>query len=51
MSEFTGRKGELRYDKKGGDAFVQADVNGDRKADFEIKLNDVSKLDAHDFHL
>jgi hypothetical protein len=48
---FTGKKGELRYFVDSGNAIVQADVTGDRKADMEIKLNDVSSLVARDFYL
>lgn len=50
-ADFTGQKGELRYFVHSGDAIVQADVSGDRKADMEIKLNDVSSLVAGDFFL
>ena len=50
-ADFTGKKGELRYFVNSGNAIVQADISGDRKADVEIKLNDVSSLVAGDFYL
>ena len=50
--DFTGKKGQLRYDVTNqGDAIVQADVNGDGKADMTIRVVDVSKLGASDFDL
>ena len=49
--DFTGHKGELRYKVKGGDAYVQGDVNGDGKADLMIVVEHVSKLKASDFDL
>lgn len=49
---FTGQKGQLRYDvNDSGDAIVQADVNGDGKADMTIRVVDVDKLGAGDFFL
>jgi len=44
--EFTGKAGQLRFDKK----IVQGDVNGDGKADFEIHVN-VNNLVKGDFIL
>ena len=47
-----GQKGQLRYDvNDSGDAIVQADVNGDGKADMTIRVVDVDKLVAGDFRL
>ncbi|MEZ5876216.1 MAG: matrixin, partial [Hyphomicrobiales bacterium] len=40
--DFHNVKGELRYIDKGATCIVQADVNGDGKADFEILV----KVDA-----
>jgi serralysin len=48
---FTGVEGQLRYQVLGGDATVSADVNGDRKADFAILLQDVNVLTQGDFIL
>lgn len=48
---FHGKAGELRYEVKGGDAYVSADLNGDRIADFKIHLVGVSTLHAEDFVL
>jgi Ca2+-binding RTX toxin-like protein len=48
---FSKKAGELHYVKKGGYALVQGDVNGDGKADFEIKLDGITKLAADDFVL
>ncbi|WP_298196289.1 right-handed parallel beta-helix repeat-containing protein [Novosphingobium sp.] len=48
---FNGRAGDLRFYKDGADVIVQADLNGDGRADFAIKLLAVSALSASDFHL
>ncbi|WP_027998509.1 M10 family metallopeptidase C-terminal domain-containing protein [Sinorhizobium arboris] len=37
---FSGKKGELRYSREASDTYVYGDVNGDRKADFAIHLDD-----------
>lgn len=37
---FTGKAGELRYDKNASDTYICADVNGDKTADFTIHLDD-----------
>jgi serralysin len=44
--EFSKTPGELRFDNK----IVQGDVNGDGKADFEIRF-DLNKLSGGDFIL
>ncbi|MBM3543633.1 MAG: protease [Alphaproteobacteria bacterium] len=44
--KFSNKPGELRFDNK----IVQGDVNGDGKADFEIRV-DVNKLSGGDFIL
>ncbi len=41
---FHGKAGELRYEKKASDTYIYADVNGDRKADFSIHLDDAVTL-------
>ncbi|MGH6734576.1 MAG: calcium-binding protein [Methyloceanibacter sp.] len=48
---FHERKGELHYIVRNGDAIVEGDVNGDGKADFAIRVNDVTRLNAGDFDL
>ncbi|MDQ0322139.1 Ca2+-binding RTX toxin-like protein [Pararhizobium capsulatum DSM 1112] len=41
---FTRKAGELRYEKKASDTYIYADVNGDKKADFSIHLDDAVSL-------
>ncbi len=48
---FHGKAGELRYSKKSSDTYIYSDVNGDRKADFSIHLDDRVTLDKYDFVL
>jgi hypothetical protein len=48
---FSGAKGELRYDKQASDTYVYGDVNGDRKVDFAIHLDDAVTFVASDFLL
>ncbi|WP_137155171.1 calcium-binding protein [Rhizobium sp. FKL33] len=48
---FSGQAGQLRFEKLSSDAFVYGDVNGDKKADFVIHLDDPSALKAGDFIL
>lgn len=43
--------GQIRITRDGGDIVVQADVNGDGRADFEIIVEDISMLSASDFNL
>ncbi|MBP1860535.1 cadherin domain-containing protein [Rhizobium herbae] len=43
-ASFTGKAGELRYEKQASDTYVYADVNGDKKADFAIHLDDAVTL-------
>jgi Ca2+-binding RTX toxin-like protein len=50
-AEFSGTKGELRYDKQASDTYVYGDVNGDRKVDFAIHLDDAVTFVASDFLL
>ncbi|MFV0300674.1 MAG: calcium-binding protein, partial [Paracoccus sp. (in: a-proteobacteria)] len=47
----TAAANSVWYVQRGDDALVRADVNGDRIADLEILLNDVSTLRAGDFLL
>jgi Ca2+-binding RTX toxin-like protein len=48
---FHGKAGELRYEKKASDTYVYADVNGDKKADFAIHLDDAYTFAKGDFVL
>ncbi|TWF52025.1 M10 family metallopeptidase C-terminal domain-containing protein [Neorhizobium alkalisoli] len=49
-SKFDGKAGELRYEKHGSSVYVYGDVNGDKKADFGIVLEHVTKVTG-DFFL
>ncbi|WP_262272699.1 M10 family metallopeptidase C-terminal domain-containing protein [Microvirga yunnanensis] len=44
---FHGKAGELRF----ADGIVSGDVNGDRSADFKIKVADLTALSKNDFYL
>lgn len=46
---FSGKAGELRYEKTNADTFVYADVNGDKKADFAVQIDDRITLYKDDF--
>jgi serralysin len=48
---FSGKAGELRYEKAGKSTYVYADVNGDRKHDFAIELAVAIDLKKTDFVL
>ena len=48
---FTGKKGEVRYEIKGDNAYVQLDAAGGKHPELEIKLKGVSTLHADDFDL
>jgi serralysin len=41
---FGGKKGELRYVRDVSDTYIYGDVNGDRKADLAIHLDDAVTL-------
>lgn len=49
--DFHGRKGELHFVKKAGYVLVEGDVNGDGRADFQIKVDGLGALGAGDFVL
>ncbi len=49
--DFSGKKGELRYEKKDKQTFVYGDVDGDGKADFAIALTGKIDLVKSDFML
>ncbi|MGQ3211446.1 MAG: calcium-binding protein [Shinella sp.] len=48
---FTGKAGQLIYDKKASDTYIYGDVNGDKKVDFSIHLDDDLTLLKGDFIL
>ncbi len=48
---FSGKAGELRYQKAASDTYVYADVNGDRKADFAIHFDDALSFSKGHFLL
>ncbi|MDQ0318474.1 Ca2+-binding RTX toxin-like protein/predicted transcriptional regulator [Pararhizobium capsulatum DSM 1112] len=48
---FAGKAGELRYEKTTSDTYIYGDVNGDKKADFAIHLDDAVTLDKGYFLL
>ncbi len=51
QSAFTGAKGQLHYKFAGTTTLVEGDVNGDKKADFQIELTGHKLLVAGDFIL
>ena len=48
---FSGAAGELRFVTRGGDTRVQADLDGDGRADFNLVLTGEKALTAEDFLL
>lgn len=50
-ADFSGAKGELRYEKKANKTIIEADRNGDGNADFAIEISKVMDLQAGDFIL
>lgn len=50
-SQFTGRAGELRWERGGGVTLVEGDTDGDGVADFQIELTGNVNLTAGDFVL
>ena len=50
-ADFSHTAGELRYNVQGDKAFVAGDQNGDGIADFVIRLDHVTTLEAADFVL
>lgn len=48
---FSGKAGELRYQKKGGDTFILGNVDGDRSAEFAIKVTGRIDFEKGDFLL
>ena len=50
-SAFSGSAGQLRFYDGGGFAIVQGDTNGDKVADFEIRVDNLTSLQSTDFLL
>jgi hypothetical protein len=48
---FTEDRSEVRYEQKRGDTFVLADLDGDGRADFKLKLEGLIDLAKGDFIL
>jgi Ca2+-binding RTX toxin-like protein len=48
---FTDKEGQLHFVKKSGGVYVEGDVNGDGRADFQISVKEVGGLDRGDFIL
>ena len=48
---FTGHAGEVRYTMSEDVTYVEGDTNGDRHADFTIRLVDAGRLTAANFEL
>jgi glucose/arabinose dehydrogenase len=49
--DFTGKKGELHYVDRAGYVLVEGDVNGDGRADLQIRIDDIARLSKADFIL
>lgn len=49
--DFTGKAGEVQYKMKASDTYIYADVDGDKKADFGIILDEKTKMYLDDFVL
>lgn len=48
-AQFNGHAGDLRYSTVGGGVVVQADLNGDKIADFQIQIGGPTILHSSDF--
>ncbi len=51
VDEFTGESGQLRYESRGANTFVEGDIDGDGAADFTIRINGLWTLEATDFFM
>jgi Ca2+-binding RTX toxin-like protein len=49
--DFSGKAGQLRFERNGDETYLFGDVNGDGKADFSILFDDGLKFRAGDFLL
>lgn len=49
--QFTGNRKEVIFNKVGNDIYLQVDLDGDRVADFEIRLLDIGHLSVDDLLL
>lgn len=49
--DFTGKAGQVNYERVGGQTIVHLDIDGNSEADMTIILQGKFKLDAHDFLL
>lgn len=49
--DFSGTKGELHLVAKVGYVLVEGDMNGDGRADFQIRVDDFARLSKADFIL
>ncbi|MCB1444886.1 MAG: hypothetical protein KDJ87_03535 [Rhizobiaceae bacterium] len=49
--DFSGKAGQLRFEKTDDGSYVYGDVNGDRKADFAIHFDDALSFKGADFML
>lgn len=48
-NSFSGEAGEVRYEAINGNTFVQGDADGDKRADFMIRLDGLHELRDSDF--
>jgi hypothetical protein len=51
LSAFDGAVGRLRFTSSGGTGYLSGDVNGDKTADFTIRLAGVTSLSASSLFL
>jgi serralysin len=49
--KFTGDAGDLRYEKAGKGLIVYGDMDGDKDADFSIRIDDIGSIVKGDFLL
>jgi serralysin len=44
QNSFSGTQGQLRYERTGGDIFLELDRNGDRTADFMVEISGINSI-------